>query len=169
MHKIGGLIILLLTPIVLYAQAPPVAADSHVPLPGEKKLAPPYGMPITLMQADKVIAAAKAAATRLKSNVNVIAVVDTHGELVAFAKLDEATVHSIAYAQLKARGAARARRATFTPPLDMAAALATIPDFVSMPGGIPIVVGGKTVGAVGISGGNDLAIARAAVESLQPN
>ncbi|MGD9842429.1 MAG: heme-binding protein [Steroidobacteraceae bacterium] len=132
-------------------------------------MAPSYGMPITLAQADRVIAAAKAEAMRLKTNFNVIAVVDTHGELVAFAKLDDATIHSVAYAQAKARGAALSRRATFTPSVEMAVALASIPDFVPFPGGMPIVIDGKTVGAVGISGGNDLAVARAAVESLQSN
>jgi uncharacterized protein GlcG (DUF336 family) len=35
-----------------------------------------------------------------------------------------------------------------------------------MPGGIPIVVGGKTIGAVGVSGGNDLQIAKAAVKGM---
>jgi glc operon protein GlcG len=130
-------------------------------------LAPPYGMPITLAQAEKVIVAAKVEAARLKLIVVVIAVADTHGELVAFAKLDDATVHSIEFAQLKARGAARSRRVTATPPTDMAAALTAMPDFVAMPGGIPIVVGGKTIGAVGVSGGNDLQIAEAAVKALQ--
>lgn len=145
----------------------PSPGDSPPALPGEKSAAPPYGMPITLAQAEKAIAAAKAEAARLKLNVNVIAVVDTHGEMVAFAKMDDATTHSVGYAPIKARGAARSRRATFTPPPEKAAALIAIPDFVSMPGGIPIVVGGKTIGAVGVSGGEDMAIARAAVIALQ--
>jgi uncharacterized protein GlcG (DUF336 family) len=41
-----------------------------------------------------------------------------------------------------------------------------MPDFVAVPGGIPIVVDGKTIGAVGVSGGDDLAIARASVKAL---
>lgn len=142
----------------------PASTDT---LPGEKSAAPPYGMPITLAQAEKVIAAAKTEAARLKSNVIVIAVTDTHGELVAFAKMDDATTHSIDFAQVKARGAARSRRMTATPPPDMAAALTAMPDFVSMPGGVPIVVAGKTIGAVGISGGEDLVIAKAAIKALQ--
>lgn len=127
---------------------------------------PAYGMPITLMQAEKVLGAAKAEAARLKSTGNAIAVVDTHGELVAFERMDDSTFHSVEYAQIKARGAARLRRASATPPAEMAAALTAMPDFVSMPGGIPIVVDGKTIGAVGVSGGNDLAVAKAAAAAL---
>lgn len=143
------------------------AANSDAPLPGEQSAAPPYGLPVTLAQAEKVIAAARAEAGRLNSTVNVIAVVDTHGELVAFARMDDATTHSIEFAQVKARGAARSRRVTATPPADMAAALTAMPDFVSMPGGIPLVVNNKTIGAVGVSGGEDTAIARAAAKALQ--
>jgi glc operon protein GlcG len=163
-HFFSGVLLMGLT---ITAQAQDAGTEIQTDLPGEKIAAPPYGMPITLAQAEKVIIAAKAEAARLKSNVIVIAVADTHGELVAFARLDDATVHSIAFAQLKARGAARSRRVTATPPTDIAAALAAMPDFVAMPGGIPIVVGGKTIGAVGVSGGNDLQIAKAAVKALQ--
>jgi glc operon protein GlcG len=134
--------------------------------PAQAEMSPPYGLPITLAQAEKVIVSARAAAARLGSDVNVIAVVDTHGELVAFVRMDAATLHSVAYAQEKARGAARLRRATETPPPEMAAALTAMPDFVSMPGGIPIVHDGRTIGAVGVSGGHDAEIARAASRAL---
>jgi glc operon protein GlcG len=157
---------LLLFGLALGLQAQQPAADAAGELPGEKSASPPYGMAITLAQAEKVIAAGRAEAARLKSTVNAIAVTDTHGELVAFIRMDDSTVHSIEFAQIKARGAARSRRVTATPPPEMVAALATMPDFVALPGGIPIVVDGKTVGAVGVSGGDDLAIARAAVKAL---
>jgi uncharacterized protein GlcG (DUF336 family) len=156
----------LLAGLAVAVQAQNAGTEIPTDLPGAKTAAPPYGIPITLAQAEKVIAAAKAEAARLQSNLVVIAVTDTHGELVAFARLDDATVHSIEFAQLKARGAARSRRVTATPPTDMAAALTSMPDFVAMPGGIPIVVGGKTIGAVGVSGGNDLQIATAAVKGI---
>jgi glc operon protein GlcG len=157
---------LLLLGVALGAQAQQPSGDAAGELPGEKSAAPPYGMPITLSQAEKVIAAGRAEATRLKSTVNAIAVTDTHGELVAFIRMDDSTVHSIEFAQIKARGAARSRRVTAMPPPEMAAALASMPDFVALPGGVPIVVDGKTIGAVGVSGGDDLAIARAAVKAL---
>jgi glc operon protein GlcG len=148
------------------ARGQQAGADSSGELPGEKSAAPPYGMPISLQQAERVIAGAKAEAARLKSNVNAIAVVDPHGELVAFARMDDATVHSVDYAQTKARSAARARRVSGPPPPDMAIALTSMPDFVAMPGGIPIVVDGKTIGAVGVSGGDDFQIAKAAIKVL---
>jgi glc operon protein GlcG len=157
---------LLLLGMTLGVQGQQPAVDTAGELPGEKSAAPPYGMPVTLAQAEKVLAAGRAEAARLKSTVNAIAVTDTHGELVAFIRMDDSTVHSIEFAQIKARGAARSRRVTATPPPDMVAALATMPDFVALPGGIPIVVDGKTVGAVGVSGGEDLAIARAAAKAL---
>lgn len=52
-----------------------------------------------------------------------IAVTDTHGELVALVRMDDSTVHSIEFAQIKARGAARSRRVTATPPPDMVPAV----------------------------------------------
>ena len=140
---------------------------SAQPSPAENGAAPPYGMPITLAQAEKVIKAAREEAARLGSTVNVIAVVDTHGELMAYIRMDDATVHSVEFAQIKASGAARSRRATEMPPADMAATLTAMPDFVSMPGGVPIVVDGKTIGAIGVSGGDDLAIALAGANALK--
>jgi len=153
----------LLTAFLSVAAQPPGSAAA---VPGTNEMSPPYGPPITLAQAEKVIAAARAAAAHLSSDVNVIAVVDTHGELVAFIRMDAATLHSVTYAQQKARGAARLRRVTATPPAEMAAALTAMPDFVSMPGGIPVVHNGRTIGAVGVSGGHDAEIAAAASRAL---
>jgi len=151
---------------LLPAAAQPPATGRPAAAPTGNEMTPPYGPPITLAQAEKVIAKARAAAAQLGSDVNVIAVVDTHGELVAFIRMDAATLHSVAYAQEKARGAARLRRVTATPPPEMAAALTAMPDFVSMPGGIPIVHNGRTIGAVGVSGGHDAEIAAAAAGAL---
>jgi glc operon protein GlcG len=163
------LMVLLLTisTISAAAQSPTAIVEA---LPGQNGTSPPYGMPITLSQAERVLATAKAEAKRLETNDIAIAVVGPNGELIAFAKLDDATIHSINYAQQKAQAAARSRRITATPPLDMAAALISMPDFVAMPGGVPIVVAGKTIGAVGISGGpngGDQRIAVTASKALQ--
>jgi uncharacterized protein GlcG (DUF336 family) len=136
-------------------------------VPGMTEAAPPYGAPVTLAQAEKALNAARAEATRLGSSINALAIVDTHGELVAFVRMDESTIHSIAFAQQKARAAARSRRATATPPPEMIAALTSMPDFVALPGGVPLVVNGRTIGAIGVSGGNDLAIALAGVNALK--
>ena len=149
-------------------QAQQAGDAARVALPGERALSPPYGMPITLDQAERAIAAARTEAARMKYSDIAIAVADTHGELVAFVRMDNAAMHSILYAQLKARAAARVRRFTSTPPPDIAAAVSTTPDFVGTPGGVPIVVNGKTIGAVGVSGAEDadLAVAVAAAKTL---
>ena len=150
------------------AQAQQPGGTDSVTLPGERGVAPPYGQPITLAQAERAIVAARTEAARLKSGEIAIAVADTHGELVAFVRMDDTAIHSILYAQLKARAAARVRRFTATPPPEIAAAVATTPDFVGTPGGVPIVVNGKTIGAIGVSGAEDadLAIAKAAAKAV---
>ena len=150
------------------AQAQQPGGTDSVTLPGERGVAPPYGPPITLAQAERAIVAARTEAARLKSGDIAIAVADTHGELVAFVRMDDTAIHSILYAQLKARAAARVRRFTATPPPEIAAAVATTPDFVGTPGGVPIVVNGKTIGAIGVSGAEDadLAIAKAAAKAV---
>jgi len=158
-----GLVLAMWWTVAVAAGELVVAAEAPV----ATEAAPPYGLPITLAQAEKALGAARAEAARLGSSINAIAIVDTHGELVAFVRMDEATIHSIAFAQQKARGAARSRRATATPPPEMAVALTSMPDFVALPGGVPIVVNGRTLGAIGVSGGNDLAIAMAGVNALK--
>ena len=116
----------------------------------------PYGTPINLETARKVIAAVEAEAARHRWKMN-IAVVDTHGELVHFSRMDGAQLGSIGVAQGKARTAARFRREsrTFYNAFETGHPyVATLdPTLVASPGGIPIVEGGKLIGAVGCSGG----------------
>src|SRR4051812_27289594 len=71
----------------------------------------PYGPPITLQQAQAVIAAAEAEAAKQKWPV-AIAVVDGSGHLVAFAKMDNTQLGSIEVALEKAKCAALFRRPT---------------------------------------------------------
>jgi len=63
------------------AQAQQPGGTDSVTLPGERGVAPPYGQPITLAQAERAIVAARTEAARLKSGDIAIAVADTHGEL----------------------------------------------------------------------------------------
>ena len=168
-HALRGLVLsAILLGTTAGAQAQQPGGTDSVTLPGERGVAPPYGPPITLAQAERAIVAARTEAARLKSGDIAIAVADTHGELVAFVRMDDTAIHSILYAQLKARAAARVRRFTATPPPEIAAAVATTPDFVGTPGGVPIVVNGKTIGAIGVSGAEDadLAIAKAAAKAV---
>jgi uncharacterized protein GlcG (DUF336 family) len=116
----------------------------------------PYGTPINLETARRVIAAVEAEAARHRWKMN-IAVVDTHGELVHFSRMDGAQLGSIGVAQGKARTAARFRRESraFYNAFETGHPyVATLdPALVASPGGIPIVEGGKLIGAVGCSGG----------------
>jgi len=168
-HALRGLVLCaILIGTTAGAQGQQPGGTDSVTLPGERGVSPPYGPPITLAQAERAIVAARTEAARLKSGDIAIAVADTHGELVAFVRMDDTAIHSILYAQLKARAAARVRRFTATPPPEIAAAVATTPDFVGTPGGVPIVVNGKTIGAIGVSGAEDadLAIAKAAAKAV---
>jgi glc operon protein GlcG len=116
----------------------------------------PYGMPIGLDRAKQVMAAAEAEARRRNWKMN-IAVVDTHGEMVHFERMDGAQLASGAVATGKARTAARYRRESrvfynvyesghpYVSTLD--------PTLVASPGGFPLIEAGKVIGAVGCSGG----------------
>jgi uncharacterized protein GlcG (DUF336 family) len=70
---------------------------------------PPYGNPISLEQAKKVIAAAESEAEKNKWFV-AIAVVDSGGSLVAMHRIDNTQLGSISYAEQKARSAVLYRR-----------------------------------------------------------
>ncbi len=133
----------------------------------------PYGAPIGLAQARALVDAAVAEAGRRGWPLNV-AVVDTNGDLVAFARMDGAMLASVGISQRKARTAARFRRETrvFFDAMEKGHAnVATLgPDVVASPGGFPLVVGGKLVGAIGCSGGTgdqDAAVCKIAVDGLK--
>ncbi|MDE3114908.1 MAG: heme-binding protein [Pseudomonadota bacterium] len=128
---------------------------------------PPYGAPISLAQAKQVATAADAELKRRKMDGAVIAVVQPDGSLVYFEKMDKASYVSNEFALAKARTAAITLHATggFGPGMSAP----PLPDLVGLPGGVPIVIGGKTVGAIGVSGaeGVDGAIAEAAASSAR--
>lgn len=109
---------------------------------------------LTLEAARRAVAAADSAARRNGWRVSV-AVVDAHGELLAFQRMDDAPLSSVGVAQAKARTAARFRRPTRA--LDSAlaggrTALLALEGVVPIEGGVPIAVAGRVVGAVGVSG-----------------
>ena len=116
----------------------------------------PFGAPISADRAQSVITAAAAEATK-RGWPEVFAVVDNHGDLVAFSRMDGAQLASIAIAQHKARTAARYRRPTRA--LEDAVQkfgfnyILTLDDVTASRGGVPLVEDGKIIGAVGCSGG----------------
>jgi glc operon protein GlcG len=134
-----------------HAQAPDLNA-----IPDKMPFNTPFGPPISVEKAQEVIAAAIAEAKKRGWEMNV-AVVDQHGDLKAFARMDEAQLASIPISQHKARVAARYRRPTrvFEEGIQKAGFnyLMTLDDVIASRGGIPLVDGGKIIGAVGCSGG----------------
>ena len=133
-----------------------------------------YGPSITVEAAKKIAPAAIAEAKK-NSWTMAIAIVDTHGELVYFERMDEVQQGSVDVAIAKARSAARFKRPTKTFQDGLAAGgaglrLLALDGAIPVEGGIPLVVGGKIVGAIGASGGTseqDGVVAAAAVAQLK--
>lgn len=127
---------------------------------------------LSLAGARSAIDAAKAEATRHGWCISV-AVVDTAGELVAFEKTDGAPGISIAVAQGKARTAAllQAPSKAFEDFInDGKPSFLSVPGATPLEGGLPIVVDGSVVGAVGVSGAPgghyDSQVAQAALAAI---
>jgi len=118
----------------------------------------PYGSPITLERAQAAINAVVAEAKKRDWKMN-IAVVDSGGNLVAFQRMDGAMLASIQIAEHKARAAATFRRETkfFEKGIQLNNLnyLMTLDGIVASRGGIPLIEGGKLIGAIGCSGGTD--------------
>jgi len=115
-----------------------------------------YGMPITAEQAKAAAAAATAEAAKNGWKM-AIAVVEPSGDLVYFEKMHGTQYGSVAIAQHKARAAAIFRRPTKAFEERVAAggagiAAMTLDGMIASDGGVPIVVGGKIIGAIGASG-----------------
>jgi glc operon protein GlcG len=100
-----------------------------------------------------------------------IAVVDPAGQLLAFVRMDGAKFLSIRTAQRKAITAANRRTATGGIEPGHAVELALVSDgyVTNLKGGVPIVVDGQVLGAVGVSSGSseqDLEVAKAGVAAI---
>ena len=134
----------------------------------------PYGMPIGADDAKKAAAAALAEA-RKNGWTMAAAVVDTGGHLVYFEKMDGTQTGSVAVSLSKARSAALFLRPTKAFQEMLAAGGDGLRAFalegaVPVDGGVPLVSGGKTIGAIGVSGGSsaqDGQCARAGAEALR--
>ena len=151
--------------LLLGAQAPAQQATPTAPLPPTT----PYGPPITLDQAKRAADAAEAESKKRNNNM-AIAVVEPSGELVYFLKMDGTQYASIKIAQAKAISAAVFRRSTKTFRERVGQgdlSVMALERAVASDGGIPIVVGGKIIGAIGVSGGADDAIAQAGADALK--
>ena len=135
---------------------------------------------LTALGARRVILGANAKAVELKLKSN-IAVVDDGGLLMAFERMDGARPASISTSQTKAISAATFRSPTGPvasagkendPLFNMslqAAASDSGGKITTLQGGLPIVVDGQVIGAIGVAGGSgeqDLEVAKAGVAAF---
>jgi uncharacterized protein GlcG (DUF336 family) len=126
---------------------------------------------LTLDAAKKIAVAAEAEARKNNWNV-VIAVVDDGGHLVYLQRIDGTQTGSIDVAIGKARTSAAFKRPTkvFDELAKTRPSITSIsPNAVLLEGGVPVVVGGQVVGAVGVSGvtsQQDAQIAEAGIAAL---
>jgi glc operon protein GlcG len=134
----------------------------------------PYGAPINLENAKK--AAAAAAVEARKNNWNMaIAITDIAGDLVYLEKMDATQTASVKVAMGKARSAALFKRPTKVWQDGVAGGgaglrILGLEGAVPIDGGLPIVMDGKIVGAIGVSGAaadQDAQCAKAGVDALK--
>lgn len=127
---------------------------------------------ISLDGAKAVIAAAEAEAQQ-NSWAMAIAVVDAGGQLIALHRLDGTQTASIQIAIDKARTAAAFRRPTEALQQAVAGGMGgvlNVEGAMPIQGGIPVMLDGVAIGAVGVSGGSsvqDAQVAQAGLEALQ--
>jgi glc operon protein GlcG len=130
------------------AQTPPLVAPV-ASVPG-------YGVSVNLEQAKKIMMAAEAHA-KANNWIVGIAIVDTAGQLVLFQKADGLQNVSVQIAQGKAVTAVNFRRPTKALEDGITAGgvglrILGMPGVTPLEGGVPIVVDGRIIGAVGVSG-----------------
>ena len=151
------------TPVSAQQPAAPTAAPPQ----------PPYGAPITLDQAKRVMAAAELEAAK-NSWIVAVTILDSGGNMVMFHKADNAQLSAITTSAGKARTALEFKLPSKA--LDDAIAaggagmrLLALKDITPLQGGLLILVDGKIAGAIGVSGAlsaQDDQIAKAGADVL---
>lgn len=134
---------------------------------------PQYGANVTAEQARKAVVGAAAEAKKINVPM-AITVVNTAGMLVSFELMDNTQYGSIAVSNDKASSAALYRRPTkvFQDALAGGGAglrVLTLRGANAVEGGIPLVLDGKIIGAIGISGGSaeqDGVVAKAGQDAM---
>jgi glc operon protein GlcG len=116
----------------------------------------PYGAPISLELAHKISAAAQVEAQKNEWGV-VVSIVDSGGNLVLLERMDHAQLGSVEVSQDKAKSAVMFRRPTKAFQDNLVAGgeglrFLKVSGAVPVEGGLPIIVDGKIIGAIGISG-----------------
>lgn len=134
----------------------------------------PYGAPISLDIAKKAAAAATAEARKNNWNMAIV-ITDPGGALVYLEKMDATQTGSVKVAIGKARSAAMFKRPTkvFQDAVAGGGAglrILGLQGAVPIDGGLPIVMDGKIVGAIGVSGAagdQDAQCSKAGVDALK--
>ncbi len=153
--------------LVLIASIPSIAQPQKSAMPV------PYGEPIRLEQAEKVMAGA--IQESIKNNWTMaIAIVDTGGNLVLFEKMDNTQIGSIEVAISKATTANNFKRPSKVFEDGVAGGgtglrILSLPNVTALEGGEPIIVNGKIIGAIGVSGAQstqDDQVAKAGLSAL---
>lgn len=131
-----------------------------------------HTLSLSLADAQKMIAAVLQEANERALSV---AVVDPHGELLAFARTDACALPPITIAINKAYTAARERRTSRD--LGNASKSESFPltnfgelRYVGWGGGVPVIIDGQVVGAIGVSGlpeEVDMQLALIGIEALK--
>ena len=122
----------------------------------EEKPRPDYGPDIAIDIA-KQIASRAVTECQLNQWKVAVAIVNTHGSLVYYERMDNTQSASARVAVDKASTAAMYRRTTREFASIMAKdgpAVMTLPGVIASPGGIPIMSNGKVIGGIGVSGVN---------------
>lgn len=139
----------------------------------ESTTLPPYGPAITLDQAKRVMAAAELLAAENTWQV-AITILDSGGNLVMFHRIDNAQLSATTVSEGKARTALEFKR----PSKDLDDAIArggagnrllALKNITPIEGGLPIMLDGKIIGAIGVSGAisaQDTQVAKAGIDAL---
>jgi uncharacterized protein GlcG (DUF336 family) len=141
--------------------------------PAPSAATPPYGPPITLDQAKRAMAAAELEAAKNSWQV-AITILDSGGNMIMFHRVDNAQLSATTVSEGKARTALEFKRPSKA--LDDAIAaggagmrLLALKDITPLEGGLPVIVDGKIIGAIGVSGAlssQDAQVAKAGADAL---
>jgi glc operon protein GlcG len=118
--------------------------------------------------AEKMLAAGIAKAKEIKVP-QCISIVDAGGHLLAFARMDGAFAMSLQTSLMKAKTAASYGEPTgnILAGVDIKLAIATQGERINLPGGLPVIIDGRVVGAIGVGSGTgeqDREVAKAALK-----
>jgi len=170
-HMRAARLLSLVVVTVLLVASVPVGAQQPVAPPPPQI---PYGAPISLEQAKKVMAGAEAEAKKQNWSM-VIVVLDSGDNVVMLQRMDGTQLGSIGAAQDKAYSAVLYRRPTkvFQDLVGKGGAnlrLLGLRGASPLEGRIPIIVDGKLIGAIGVSGAaseQDAQVAQAGADALK--